>query len=78
VGEGCDREENFAIGARGPDVLNAVHRSGKAAVRLLDSLGKSSGAAAEQQCSGVCGGHGPQPKGCFGLGDELPDCNVLP
>jgi hypothetical protein len=78
VGEGCDGEENFAIGARGPHVLNAAHRSGKATVRVLNSLGRSSGAAAEQQCSGVCGRGGPQPEGRLGLGDKLPDCSLLP
>ena len=78
VGEGCDREENFVIGAHGPHVLNAAHRSGKATVRVLDILGKSGGAAAEQQCSGVCGRRGPQTQGRLGLGDKLPDCNLLP
>ena len=78
MGERRDREEHFTIGVRGPHVLITAHRSDKAAVRLLDSLGKSGGAAAEQQCSGVCGRGGPQREGRVGRGDELLDCNVLP
>jgi len=54
-------------------MLNAAHRSDEAAVRLLNGLGKPCGAAAEQQCSGICWHCIPQPERRFWLGDEFPD-----
>src|ERR1700731_624667 len=72
-----DREEHLAVGERRPDVLRAAHCGYEATMRVLDCLGKSGGAAAEQQCCGICRRGGPQDDRWLGVGDQLRDCNVL-
>jgi len=52
--KGANGEEKTSpSGARRPDVLRAAHCGDKATMRVLDCLGKSGGAAAEQQCCGI-------------------------
>jgi hypothetical protein len=50
----------------------------EATMCVLDSLGRSSGAAAEQQYSEVCRRGAPQADRCLGLGYQIPDRNLLP
>src|SRR6202011_344842 len=73
-----DGKKDFAIALRRPDVLDAAHCGDKAVVRVLDSLGKSSGAAAEQQGCGVRRRGGASADRWLGLGAQLRNGNVLP